>query len=94
MVNDYVASYINYFTNTKKGHNTIENSLGSVRALSARWWKKRWTDAGVPKDLIFLAIAESGFRAAGRSIGAPGPGGMWQFMPVRGLRAGAECLGG
>ncbi len=79
VVNDYVASYINYFTNTKKGHNTIENSLareGQYRGIV----EKILVDAGVPKDLIYLAIAESGFRptAVNRRSGA---GGMWQFMP-------------
>lgn len=79
MVNDYVASYINYFTNTKKGHNTIENSLtrgGRYRAIVEQTLAKE----GVPKDLIYLAIAESGFRP--RAINArSGAGGMWQFMP-------------
>ncbi len=79
VVNDYVASYINYFTNTTKGHNTIENSLareGRYRAIV----EKTLTDAGVPKDLIYLAIAESGFRP--RAVNArSGAGGMWQFMP-------------
>ncbi|MHB1937890.1 MAG: lytic transglycosylase domain-containing protein [Acidobacteriaceae bacterium] len=79
VVNDYVAGYINYFTNTRKGHNTIENSLareGSYRAMV----EQVLADAGVPKDLIYLAIAESGFRprAVNRRSGA---GGMWQFMP-------------
>jgi membrane-bound lytic murein transglycosylase D len=79
VVNDYVASYINYFTNTTKGHNTIENSLareGRYRAIV----EKTLTNAGVPKDLIYLAIAESGFRP--RAVnGRSGAGGMWQFMP-------------
>lgn len=79
VVNDYVASYINYFTNTRKGHNTIENSLaraGRYRALV----EKTLADEGVPKDLIYLAIAESGFRP--RSVNRrSGAGGMWQFMP-------------
>lgn len=79
VVNDYVAGYINYFTNTKKGHNTIENSLareGLYRAMV----EQVLTDAGVPKDLIYLAIAESGFRP--RAVNArSGAGGMWQFMP-------------
>ncbi|MHB8301617.1 MAG: lytic transglycosylase domain-containing protein [Acidobacteriaceae bacterium] len=79
VVNDYVASFINYFTNTKKGHNTIENSLargGRYRAIV----EKTLNDEGVPRDLIYLAIAESGFRprAVNRRSGA---GGMWQFMP-------------
>lgn len=79
VVNDYVASYINYFTNTKKGHNTIENSLtrgGRYRAIV----EKTLASEGVPKDLIYLAIAESGFRP--RAVNArSGAGGMWQFMP-------------
>jgi membrane-bound lytic murein transglycosylase D len=79
VVNDYVAGYINYFTNTRKGHNTIENSLareGQYRAMV----EQVLTDSGVPKDLIYLAIAESGFRP--RAVNArSGAGGMWQFMP-------------
>jgi len=79
VVNDYVAGYINYFTNTKKGHYTIENSLareGRYRAIV----EKTLADQGVPKDLIYLAIAESGFRP--RAVNArSGAGGMWQFMP-------------
>ena len=79
VVNDYVASYINYFTNTRTGHNTIENSLtreGPYRAMV----EQVLTNAGMPKDLIYLAVAESGFRprAVNRRTGA---GGMWQFMP-------------
>ena len=79
VVNDYVAGYINYFTNTRKGHNTIENSLtreGQYRAMV----EQVLMDEGVPKDLIYLAVAESGFRA--RAVNArTGAGGMWQFMP-------------
>ncbi|HTU50393.1 MAG TPA: LysM peptidoglycan-binding domain-containing protein [Acidobacteriaceae bacterium] len=79
VVNDYVASYINYFTNTKKGHNTIENSLAR-EGLYRSMVEQVLTDAGVPKDLIYLAIAESGFRP--RAVNPrSGAGGMWQFMP-------------
>ena len=42
--------------------------------------EKTLADEGVPKDLIYLAIAESGFRP--RAVNArSGAGGMWQFMP-------------
>ena len=92
VVNDYVAGYINYFTNTKKGHNTIENSLareGQYRAMV----EQVLTDAGVPKDLIYLAVAESGFRP--RAVNArSGAGGMWQFMPYGDYGLVAQRLGG
>ncbi|HUZ04679.1 MAG TPA: transglycosylase SLT domain-containing protein [Acidobacteriaceae bacterium] len=79
VVNDYVASYINYFSNTTKGHNTIEHALeraGHYHAMIA----KVLSEEGVPQDLIYQAVAESGFqpRAVNPHSGA---GGMWQFMP-------------
>ena len=79
MVNDYVAAYINFFANTQKGHNTLLHSFqraGRYKAMIQRVM----AEEGVPQDLIYLAVAESGFqpRAVNRRSGA---GGMWQFMP-------------
>jgi membrane-bound lytic murein transglycosylase D len=84
VVNEYVATYINFFANTQKGHNTLLHSFqrgGRYRAMIQRVM----AEEGVPQDLIYLAVAESGFnpRAIGprtRSLGRAG--GMWQFMPV------------
>ncbi len=79
MVNEYVASYINFFANTQKGHNTLLHSFersglykGMIQSVLA--------EEGVPQDLIYLAVAESGFqpKAVNRRSSA---GGMWQFMP-------------
>jgi membrane-bound lytic murein transglycosylase D len=79
VVNDYVAAYINFFANTQKGHNTLLHSFqrgGRYRAMIQRVMGEE----GVPQDLIYLAVAESGFnpRAMNPHSGA---GGMWQFMP-------------
>jgi membrane-bound lytic murein transglycosylase D len=79
VMNDVVASYINLFSNTKAGHATIAASLtrgGRYKDLIQRVLKEE----GVPQDLFYLAVAESGFRpqAVDRKSGA---GGMWQFMP-------------
>ena len=79
MVNDYVAAYINFFANTQRGHNTLLHSFeraGRYKAMIQRVM----AEEGVPQDLIYLAVAESGFqpRAVNRKSGA---GGMWQFMP-------------
>ena len=79
VVNDYVASYINFFANTTKGHNTLLHAFqraGRYRQMIERVM----SEEGVPHDLIYLAVAESGFqpRAVNRKSRA---GGMWQFMP-------------
>lgn len=45
-------------------------------------------DQGMPRDLIYLSMAESGFQNAARSWAkAVGP---WQFMPFTGKRFGLE----
>jgi membrane-bound lytic murein transglycosylase D len=79
VVNDYVAAYINFFANTQRGHNTLLHSFqraGRYRAMIERIM----SEEGVPHDLIYLAVAESGFQP--RAVNArSGAGGMWQFMP-------------
>jgi membrane-bound lytic murein transglycosylase D len=84
VVNDYVASYINFFANTQRGHNTLLHSFergGRYKAMIQRVL----AEEGVPQDLIYLAVAESGFnpRAIGPRTRSGGrAGGMWQFMPA------------
>jgi membrane-bound lytic murein transglycosylase D len=82
VINDYVAGFISYFSNSPAGHAHLLRSLqraGKYREMIAKDLK----DAGVPQDLIYLAVAESGFQpqVVNRSSGA---GGMWQFMPFKG----------
>jgi membrane-bound lytic murein transglycosylase D len=79
MVNDYVASYINFFANTQKGHNTLLHSF-QRSGLYKGMIQRILAEEGVPQDLIYLAVAESGFQphAVNRHSRA---GGMWQFMP-------------
>jgi membrane-bound lytic murein transglycosylase D len=79
VINDAVASYINFFSNTSAGRGTIINSLtraGRYKAII----QKTLQEEGVPQDLIYQAIAESGFRP--QAVNArSGAAGMWQFMP-------------
>ena len=82
VVNDYVAGFINYFTNSSGGHAHLRASLeraGKYKEMISRTLKQY----GVPQDLIYQAVAESGFQpqALNRRSGA---GGMWQFMPFAG----------
>lgn len=80
VVNDYVGALINFFANTPRGHATLLHSFqrgGRYRAMIQRVM----AEEGVPQDLIYLAVAESGFnpRALNPRTHA---GGMWQFMPT------------
>jgi len=74
-----VATFINFFAYTQKGHNTLLHSFqrsGRYKPMIQRIL----AEEGVPQDLIYLAVAESGFqpKAIDRKSKA---GGMWQFMP-------------
>lgn len=80
VMNDYVASYINFFSHSAKGRATLEHAFtraGLYRAMIERVLKQE----GVPQDLIYLAQAESGFHPLAVSRAAAR--GMWQFMGDR-----------
>jgi membrane-bound lytic murein transglycosylase D len=82
VVNEYVAGFINYFSNSSAGHAHLVASLeraGKYKEMILKTLKQY----GVPQDLIYQAVAESGFQpqALNRISGA---GGMWQFMPFAG----------
>jgi membrane-bound lytic murein transglycosylase D len=82
VVNDYVAGFIRYFSDSPKGHAHLVRSLeraGKYQAMIS----KALRDQGVPQDLIYLAVAESGFQPQALN-GSSGAGGMWQFMPQGG----------
>jgi membrane-bound lytic murein transglycosylase D len=79
VINDYVASYINFFLKSRTGRATIVASLsraGRYKEMIERILKEE----GVPQDLIYQAVAESGFRPQAINPKS-GAGGMWQFMP-------------
>jgi membrane-bound lytic murein transglycosylase D len=80
VMNDYVASFINFFANTQRGHNTLMHAFQRAGRYKAMI-QHDLAEEGVPQDLIYLAVAESGFqpRAVNRRSRA---GGMWQFMPT------------
>ncbi len=76
-----LVRYLEFWRNDPRGH-----------AMFATWLKRsgRYRDAvrktfakkGVPEDLVWLAMVESGFEPTARSpVGALG---MWQFMPETG----------
>jgi membrane-bound lytic murein transglycosylase D len=79
VINDYVAGWINAFTNKPTLHAHLVASIeraGKYKEMI----EKILRDNGVPQDLIYQAVTESGFQpqVVNRQSGA---GGMWQFMP-------------
>ena len=83
--NKQVKRWIHYFTGKGRKHFLrYAERAGRYAPVMA----KILDDAGLPKDLIFLATAESGFRNTARSwAAAVGP---WQFMPYTGRKFGLK----
>ncbi len=82
VVNDYVAGWISYFSNSQAGHAHLKRSLeraGKYKDMISRILREQ----GVPQDLIYQAVAESGFQPQALNASS-GAGGMWQFMPFSG----------
>ena len=82
VINDQVAGYINAFANSRSFTAHMRASL--KRAAPYRQMIQQvLKEEGVPQDLIYLAVAESGFQL--QVVNAKsGAGGMWQFMPFQG----------
>ncbi len=79
MLTDPVAAYINYFS-SPRGHEKLEHALedsGRYQPMIQKILKQE----GVPQDLIYLALAESGFHPL--ALSRAGARGMWQFMGSR-----------
>ncbi len=85
MMTDQVAGYITYFSNHGRG--VFERALarsGRYRDLMLPVLKEQ----GVPQDLIYLALAESGFHP--HAVSRVGARGIWQFMGSRGSGYGLK----
>ncbi len=83
--NEFVQMWINYFTG--RGRGTFEKWLGrSTRYIPLM--KQVLKEEGVPEDLIYLSMIESGFNPKAYSRAkAVGP---WQFMEATGKRYGLK----
>jgi membrane-bound lytic murein transglycosylase D len=80
---DSVLSYVNYFSN--RGKKTLE--IGIKRSGRFKSMIERvLAEEGVPKEMIFLAQAESGFLP--RAVSYAAAVGMWQFVQFRGREYG------
>ena len=83
MMTDQVAGYIAYFSGHGRG--VFERAYarsGRYREMMLPILKQE----GVPQDLIYLALAESGFHP--HAVSRVGARGIWQFMGGRGAGYG------
>lgn len=81
-----VQQYLTYFTEGR-GRATMEAGLrrsGRYRPMAERIFREE----GVPLDLIWLAQAESSWKA--NALSFMSAKGIWQFMPYTGLSYGLE----
>ncbi|MDB4981021.1 MAG: Lytic transglycosylase catalytic, partial [Myxococcales bacterium] len=79
--------YLDYFKNDPKGRAVMASWLrraGRFRAI----FEKTLERHGLPKDLVYVAMIESGFDTGARS--RVGAGGVWQFMPGAARAYGLE----
>ena len=53
MVNEYVASFINFFANSQRGHNTLLHSFQRAGRYK-NMIQRVMGEEGVPQDLIYL----------------------------------------
>lgn len=83
--NERVMQEIYYMTNSARGF--ITRSLSRKTAYDSLIYAKL-AQKRMPRDLIYLALVESGFnvKAYSRAKAA----GMWQFIPETGIRYGLE----
>ena len=80
VINDQTAGYIGAFANSSAFRAHMVHSLersGKYKAII----QKALADQGLPQDLFYLAVAESGFQPQALNARS-GAGGMWQFMPT------------
>ena len=85
VINDQVAGYIGVFSGSSSFRAHMAASLrreSRYRGLLENVLKEE----GVPQDLIYLAVAESGFQP--QIVNSKGAGGMWQFMTYTGPEYG------
>jgi len=82
-----VLRYLDYFKNDPKGRQVMGNWIrraGRFREL----FEATLVRHGMPRDLFYVAMIESGFDTGAKS--RVGAGGVWQFMPGAARAYGLE----
>jgi len=84
-LNDKVATWVHLFTTSRKGFMEGALSRGTQYLPMVR---QVFAEEGLPMDLAYLALIESGFKNAAKSRAAAV--GMWQFIRATGKSYGLD----
>jgi membrane-bound lytic murein transglycosylase D len=82
-----VVRFLNYWKSDPRGRTIMASwlrKLGRYRLLFERALEQQ----GLPKDIVFLSMIESGYESG--AVSRVGAGGLWQFMPGVGRAYGLE----
>ena len=79
--NEKTVEYLLYFRDDPKGQQLIAAWLNRMGRYEQRL-RTILAEVGVPEDLVYVAMVESGFDPSARS--SVGAAGMWQFMTQTG----------
>ena len=85
--NSQTVAYLKYFRDDPRGQALIKGWVRRMGRYEA-YLRPILREVGVPEDLVFVAMAESGFNPKVRS--RVGAAGMWQFMEGTGRVYGLE----
>ncbi len=83
--NGYTGGFINYFTVRKRSY---IRTMQERKELFFPMFEKKLKEAGIPDELKYLSIVESGLNPRARSNA--GAVGLWQFIPSTGRMMGLK----
>jgi len=85
--NPAIDRWVNYYLNTTGGRNTLNIGLKRSRDY-IEMSREEFRRAGVPEDLIWLAMVESVWNPT--EVSPAAAGGLWQFIPKTALEYGLK----
>lgn len=86
--NQATVEYLRYFKDDPQGQRLIAAWLNRMGRYEQRL-RAIMVEVGVPEDLVYVAMVESGFDPSARS--SVGAAGMWQFMEATGKVYGLDA---
>jgi hypothetical protein len=90
-MNAAIERWVNYYTATQGGRRTM--TIGIERSNSyLEMARAEFRRAGVPEDLVWLALVESVWNP--RAVSPAAAGGIWQFIPKTATEYGLRVASG